>query len=260
MFDRRVFTAGIRYAEDIVFGHEDWDLVLQMAERGIEGEAAESAVFMYRKQGFSRVNAVEYGPKSFHERISRRHPLLYGPRREQIKAEWAPALSLVLADGCDGLTTPWRDDLAERLDRQSCGDFEVICTGLTLGDQSKLHIQEIPAGLQMAIESARGRFVLLGGTAVADALSGNEFVEQVIRLFWGNVELSRLVLASAPARKGPRLGLLTERDAVEAIPHVVAWRRGEDESYQVDLGAAGTPIEDVIMRWQMDGALEWRSL
>ena len=34
LFDRRVFDAGATYAEEIVFGHEDWDLVLQLAELG----------------------------------------------------------------------------------------------------------------------------------------------------------------------------------------------------------------------------------
>jgi glycosyltransferase involved in cell wall biosynthesis len=260
LFDRRVFTAGIRYAEDIVFGHEDWDLVLQMAERGIEGEAAERAIFMYRKRGFSRVNAVEYGPKSFHERISRRHPLLYGRRRDQIKAEWAPSMSLVLVDGCDGLTMPWRDDLGECLRAQSCSDFETICTDFVLNSPSELQAWEMTDGVQTAVEAARGRFVLLAGVGVADALGGCAFVEQVIRLFWGHADLSRLVLASAPDQRGPRLRLLSACDVVDAIPHAVAWRRGESESYKVDIGVTGTPIEDIIMRWQADSAIEWRAL
>jgi glycosyltransferase involved in cell wall biosynthesis len=260
LFDRRVFMAGIRYAEDIVFGHEDWDLVLQMAERGIEGEAAESAIFMYRKRGFSRVNAVEYGPKSFHERISRRHPLLYGQRREQIKAKWAPSMSLVLVNGCDGLVMPWQDDLGECLRTQSCGDFEIICGDFALNDRSELQVCEVTGGVQTAVKAARGRFVMLAGVGVGEALEGCAFVEQVIRLFWGNANLSRLVLASAPYQRIPRLRLLSARDAVDATPHAVAWRRCVNESYKVDIGTAGTPIEDVIMRWQTDSAIEWRAL
>ena len=96
-----------RYAEDIVHGHEDWDLVLQMAERSIHGEPAEGPTLLYRKRGFSRVNAVEYGAESFHERIERRHPRLYSEQRDAIKAAWAPALSLVLTDDCDGSSEPW---------------------------------------------------------------------------------------------------------------------------------------------------------
>ncbi len=67
LFDRRVFDAGVAYDEEIVFGHEDWDVVLQLAELGIRGEVAAGPTFKYRRRGFSRVNAVEYGPESFHE-------------------------------------------------------------------------------------------------------------------------------------------------------------------------------------------------
>jgi glycosyltransferase involved in cell wall biosynthesis len=263
LFDARVFTAGIRYAEDIVFGHEDWDLVLRMAECDIEGEAAESGTFMYRKRGFSRVNAAEYGPKSFHERIARRHPYLYGPRREQIKAAWAPALSFILADGCDGIARPWPKDLGDPLRMQSCSDFETICTGFTPGDHPDLQLRSIvgegPGSLRAAVQEARGRFVVLAGVGVAEALHRKTFVEQIIRLFWADVELSRLVLAVVPGRRGPRFGLLTENEAVQASPCAVAWRREESESHQVELGITGTPIEDLIMQWQVQGAIEWRS-
>lgn len=259
LFDRRVFATGIRYAEDIVFGHEDWDLVLQMAERGIEGEAAESAVFMYRKRGFSRVNAVEYGPKSFHERISRRHPQLYN-RREQIKAEWAPSLSLVLVESSDGITGTWPTDLTKCLRDQSCGDFEIVCAKASLDDPHGLSLREFEGGVGAAIEAARGRFVLLSGFSLVEALNEGAFVEQVIRLFWGNVDLSRLVLASVPGRKGPRLSLLAGPEVVDAVPRAVAWRRDESDTYEADIGIAGTPIEDVIMQWQTDGNAEWRAL
>jgi glycosyltransferase involved in cell wall biosynthesis/SAM-dependent methyltransferase len=264
LFDRRVFTAGVRYAEDIVFGHEDWDLVLQMAERGIEGEAAESGTFMYRKRGFSRVNAVEYGPKSFHERISRRHPLLYGPHRKQIKAEWAPALSLVLMDGCDGLNSGHFDDLAARLRKQSCSDFETICVGLTLNDASELYVEEIAGKglkpLQTAVERARGRIVVIAGGGTANSLSRCTFVEQMIRIFWGHGMLSRLVLAAVPDRRRPRLSLLTAREASEATPCAVAWRRRVDECYKVEIGNTGSPIEDIAMQWHIDAPVEWRSI
>ena len=79
LFDRRVFDAGVSYDEEIVFGHEDWDLVLQLAERGVWGAPAHGPTFKYRRRGFSRVNAVEYGPESFHEEIERRHPSLFAP-------------------------------------------------------------------------------------------------------------------------------------------------------------------------------------
>jgi hypothetical protein len=45
LFDRRVFDAGVAYDEEIVFGHEDWDLVLQLAEREVYGEVAHGPTF-----------------------------------------------------------------------------------------------------------------------------------------------------------------------------------------------------------------------
>ena len=41
LFDRRLFDGEVAYPEDIVFGHEDWDLILQLAERGISGQPAD---------------------------------------------------------------------------------------------------------------------------------------------------------------------------------------------------------------------------
>jgi glycosyltransferase involved in cell wall biosynthesis len=264
LFDRRVFAAGVRYAEDIVFGHEDWDLVLQMAERGIHGEAAETGTFLYRKQGFSRVNAVEYGPRSFHERIASRHPLLYGPRRDQIKAEWAPALSLLLvSNGKDGVITI-SDHLVESLCKQTCSDFEMICVGLTMDNSSCLCVQEIANNgldsVRAAVEEARGRFVVLVSEDAVEALSRTTFVEQLLRLFWSRGELTHLVLGDVPDRKGPRLGLLTSDEASRATPRAAAWRRELDKCYKVELGNTATPVEDVVMQWQIDSPVEWRSI
>jgi glycosyltransferase involved in cell wall biosynthesis len=43
LFDREVFDAGIRYPEDIVFGHEDWDFALTLAARGCIASTASPA-------------------------------------------------------------------------------------------------------------------------------------------------------------------------------------------------------------------------
>lgn len=265
LFDRRVFDAGVRYAEDIVFGHEDWDLVLQMAERGIMGEVAKTATMLYRKLGFSRVNAAEYGPESFHKRIERRHPLLYHRRRRgQIKAEWAPAVSLVLANGCDGANGDWPSGLADALREQSCSDFEVLCAGPAVGKSDGLCTREIsgdkPERIRTAVESARGRFVLLAGSQAADTLTQRPFVEQLTRIFWGNFNLSRIVLASVSGRRGPRLAPLTASEATDATPCAIAWRRRSEGPQQVSLEQANTLLEDIILSWQTEGPITWRSI
>ncbi len=266
LFDRRVFDAGIRYAEDIVFGHEDWDLVLEMAEHGIEGEAAESGTLWYRKRGFSRVNAADYGPESFNKHIELRHPRLYRQRREQIKAQWAPALSIILASGCDGVDRPWAQGLQAKLADQVCGDFETICVGHSLGNTSDgLRMIEVTdtglEGIEKAVKLARGRFVLLAGVEAADALGQCAFVEQLLRVFWSNFPApERLVLATVADRRCPRLALLSADQASDVTPCAVAWRRSETLSEQVPLGLAATPVEDVILHWQTDERIAWRAL
>ena len=66
LFDRRLFDdTALSYPEEIVIGHEDWDLVLALAERGVHGAHARIPTFLYRQQGLSRVNAVDFGPDHF---------------------------------------------------------------------------------------------------------------------------------------------------------------------------------------------------
>jgi hypothetical protein len=265
LFDRRIFDAGIRYAEDIVHGHEDWDLVLQMAERRIHGEPAEGPTLLYRKRGFSRVNAVEYGAESFHERIERRHPLLYDEQRETIKANWAPALSLVLVDACDGSAEPWPSRLGEDLVTQTCRDFEVVHAGMELEPADGLSVHRVEGGvlegIQHAVPAARGRYVVLLGSQAVPALLRPTFVEQIIGLFWMNAKLPHFVLGSVDGRRGPRLAALSARETALAVPRAIAWQRDPEAGpSKVSLGAAQTPIEDFILHWQDQGPVAWRAL
>lgn len=263
LFDRRVFDAGVRYSEDIVYGHEDWDLLLQLAERGVYGEVARDATLLYRKQGFSRVDAVAYGPRSFHDHIARRYPRLFQRDRKSIKAQWSPALSLVLADGADGATEPWPESLTEVLVAQSCTDFEMLC----IGQPSNYHESVLGCGityreltdLEEAVHAARGRFVVVGGVGTAYSLRRRTFVEEIIRLFWSNNALRRCVFASLPGRRGPHLGLLAEADIGQATLRAVAWRRDLETSCEVSLGDAGCILEDIVLRWQLDGKVTWRT-
>jgi len=62
MYDMRVFDeTGISFSEDMVTGHESWDLTLHLAERGIAGQPADGPTFLYRKRGFSRFQAFDRG-------------------------------------------------------------------------------------------------------------------------------------------------------------------------------------------------------
>jgi glycosyltransferase involved in cell wall biosynthesis len=265
LFDRRVFDAGVAYPEDIVFGHEDWDIVLQMAERGIHGERAQDRTFLYRKRGFSRVNAVEYGPDSFHRRIERRHPVLY-ERRAEIKGRWAPALSLLLVDGADGAASgePWPDDVLAPLARQTSLDFEVVRAGVGGAVPEGLHVADVAgedpaARAAAAIAAARGRFVVLAGRGIVTSLRRSTFVEQVIRALWFNADLDRFVIATPQPRPGGPLAQLRETDVPGAEPAAVVWQRApEGPSGSVTLGATATPLEDVVNAWA-GRPVQWRA-
>lgn len=257
LFDRRVFEAGVAYDEDIVFGHEDWDLVLQMAERGIHGQHADGPTFRYRRQGFSRVNAVEYGPDAFHEAIERRHPTLYRDR-DRIKAEWAPALSILLLDGDEGT---WRESDLVGLSAQTCRDFEVL-TAVPRADGARLvkGDDDSPAAwLQAAIATARGRWISVLTPASAITLRRPAFVEQLVRGLWISDRTAALVLGDAPGVTRHTFSQLTDDERLEALPVGVTFERTADTApLDIELGYAGSLVADVVLALQITGPTQWR--
>src|SRR5699024_4945794 len=132
-------------------------------------------------QGFSRANAVDYAPAAFYRVIEKRHPRLYG-NSDSIKANWAPALSIVLLDDDDRKWSP--EDLSG-LERQKCRDFELLsraesieeAIAVAAGSESAL------AWLQDAIHRAHGRWVLLLPRSVATVLDSPTFVGQLLHMF-----------------------------------------------------------------------------
>jgi glycosyltransferase involved in cell wall biosynthesis len=258
LFDRRLFDGtGIAYPEEIVVGHEDWDLVLQLAERGVQGIPADAPTFLYRKQGFSRVNAVDYGPVDFQETVEKRHPRLYG-NSEEIKASWAPALSIVLLDE-DGATWAGGDLLP--LERQTCGDFEVLARGdlsagvrpVEVGDDAPL------AWLQAAVYQARGRWILLLPRSAAAALASRSFVEQLIHAFIANERTVATVLAEAPDISRVAFSQLDNAERIRARPAAVAFERPLwGRAPEVPLGTEGTLLADLVVGLRALGPVQWR--
>jgi len=262
LFDRRVFDAGVSYDDEIVFGHEDWDIVLQLAERGVSGAVAHGPTFKYRRRGFSRVNAVEYGPESFHDEIERRHPSLYAPEaRARVKARWAPALSVVLLGDH---TAPWDAAAVEPLADQSCTDFELISSEAldVPGLPAKVHLAgDGGAGwLADAVATARGRWVLVATLAAAPAFARRSFVEHLLRAFWENGGVTGVVLAFVPEQRLPAFSQLEMYGS--GGPLAVAWERSPEDprGVEVELGATDSLVEDVLMTVQMLGRVQWRSL
>jgi Glycosyl transferase family 2 len=259
LFDRRLFAGtGVSYPEDIVLGHEDWDLILQLAERGIRGIHADGPTFLYRRQGFSRVNAVDYGPHAFHEAIEHRHPSLYD-HRESIKACWAPALSVVLLGG-EGA---WGDDDLAGLSRQSCIDFEILA-GTEIVAGARAVGAEPSAGrewLQAAIDEARGRWICLLEPGAAGSLRDDSFVEKLLHAFVAHERTAAIVLAEHSEATGHAFAQLDDAERLSATPlGVVIERPPSLPMSRVEIRNAASTLADLATAMQVNGPVQWRTV
>lgn len=258
LFDRRLFgPGGAAYPEEIVVGHEDWDLLLQLAERGIHGLPADGPTFLYRKQGFSRINAVEYGPGSFQETIERRHPLLYG-NRDGIKARWAPALSIVLFEEDD---TGWTAADLPELAQQTCPDFELL-TG-TAPDQN-VHAVGAADGrpearLQKAIGEARGRWVCVLTPPAASLLLNPSFVEKLLCGFVAHDGVSAIALGRTSEPNRHALTQLDDRERDAARPVGIAFERPSASALPpIPLEGRSSVLVDLAIELRQHGSVQWR--
>jgi glycosyltransferase involved in cell wall biosynthesis len=258
LFDLRVFDdTGVSYPEDMVVGHEDWDIILQLAERGVRGLHADSPTFLYRKQGFSRVHAVDYGPHDFHQTIEDRHPGLYADRTS-IKASWAPALSIVLLDGADAA---WHKADLGGLSRQSCQDFELVASA-DLGHGARVVTSDATSGdawAQAAIREARGRWVCLLAPAAGGILANRAFVEQLLRSFEAQGGLAAVALSSATGIARHAFARLNAVERRSAEPDGLAFERPPDNSVpSIELSEEGSVLADLVIGLQDQGIVQWR--
>jgi glycosyltransferase involved in cell wall biosynthesis len=258
LFDRRLFAEhGLGFAEEIVVGHEDWDLILELAERGVRGIPADAPTFLYRKQGFSRVNAVDYGPEAFHTTIEGRHPHLY-LNGDRIKSEWAPALSIVLLDEERG---EWAADDLGGLESQTCRDFEVVARD-ELGGRARSAGSAASAPLdwlQDAIDEARGRWLVLLPRSAAGAVNPVTFVEQLIHAFAANAGSMGLVLAESPDSPRAFFSQLDDAERLSARPGAIAFERPLwGRAPEIPLGVEGSLMADLVVGLRTLGPLQWR--
>ncbi|NLT07348.1 MAG: glycosyltransferase [Solirubrobacterales bacterium] len=259
LFDRRAFELGATYPDDMLHGHEDWDLLLTLAELGVRGEHVEGPTFHYRKYGFSRITAVDYGAEEFHAEVERRHPALYR-NRDEIKRRWAPAVSLVLVDDDHG---SWASaDLADLPD-QACADFELVApTALAPGVRAVGGGAGTPAArLQACLHAARGRWVCVLTPRAACALRDPSLVERLLYCFWMSERSAGVVLASAPGVDRATFSQLTDVERLDAEPLAFAFERvPERPSPPVDLGLTSSLLADMVLNVQGHGPLQWRLL
>jgi hypothetical protein len=234
LFDARVFAGGIAFAEDLREGHEDWDLFLQIADRGARGVRAPGPTFLYRKRGFSRVDAQHLAERAYGEELRTRHPALFD-RVEEIKAQWAPAVSLVLLGGGGPVppgTTP---------------DVEVH----EVADDDA-------EGLAAALRSARGTFIAVLAPEARPQLDRRDGVEHLVRILQATGAPGFGVLAGVEGTPH-RLALLGDEDG-ELV--ALAWRRtgAVGASRQADLGVGASLLWDLAWAFEEREALQWRAL
>jgi glycosyltransferase involved in cell wall biosynthesis len=262
LFDRRLFgDDAVAYPEEIVVGHEDWDLILRLAERGVRGIPADAPTFRYRRQGFSRVNAVDYGPDCFYETFEDRHPHLY-LNADALKAEWAPALSIVLLDDEQAR---WSPAEIAGLASQTCRDFEVLArTGLGEGVRVVGAAAEPLAWLQEAIDMARGRWILLLPRGASVAFSSSSFIEQLLHSYVDNAGTAGIVLGQISSSSSSRFffSQLDEAERLSADPIAVAFERPAPWAWQppVRLGHEDSPLASLVASLQAKGPLQWRRI
>jgi glycosyltransferase involved in cell wall biosynthesis len=259
LFDRRVFEeTGVRYPEEMLVGHEDWDLILQLAERGVRGMPADGPTFRYRKQGFSRANAVDYAPSAFNRVIEERHPRLYQDS-DAIKADWSPALSIVLLDD-DG--SGWTAGDLGGFERQQCRDFELLSQAESIeGAVAVAADSDSPiAWLQQAIHRALGRWVLLLPRSVASVLDSPSFVGQLLHTFLANENVLGTVFADVAGRPCRCFAQLDNVERLSGSPAAVAFERLPwGRIQELPLSRGESPLADIVLGLQTQGPLQWRA-
>ncbi len=256
MFDLRVFReAEVSYPEDMVLGHEDWDLMLQLAERGIYGVPADSPTFLYRKQGFSRVSAVDQAGQDFRAEIEARHRALYLDA-DGIKAAWAPALSIVLAGGGD-----WKALDRFVLEPQTCRDFEVLGSEpLADGVRTVAADDRSPVEwLQEALREARGRWVCVLSPAAAPFLERRSFVEQLLRGFEARVDLATIALCDVPGLERQAFARIGEEERRTGGLSGIAFERTPGAWLpRIGLAEGDSVLDGLAVGLQARGAVQWR--
>jgi glycosyltransferase involved in cell wall biosynthesis len=277
LIDREVFDLGVAYAEDIVFGHEDWDFFLQLALRGVHGEPARGKTLLYRKEGFTRSDLVEWTGSPMDARLADRYPAFFPTRFPNerasrvgvaLKARWAPALSLIAIAPLEVASPAWEAARAGLLAQQFC-DFEVLVPldrDLDEGESGpairRLPTQLGPAELLAhALEVSRGRHVMLTSRALPDLLCDPGSLERIVRLLERMQRRTVFCFADTHGTATYQFAVV-HGDDHDVEPHSVAFSRADASVLGLPPRLdTGDPIGTVARWMQLQRAhLEWRQV
>jgi glycosyltransferase involved in cell wall biosynthesis len=267
LIDRQVFDAGLRYREEIVLGHEDWEFVLRLAAHGVRGEAAKMPTVRYRKWGFNRSDAVDYAPTPFDETLAAISPFVGA--EERIKSAESPSLTLALLSPIGEGEA--RRRVAANLAAQTALDAELFApvAGRWEPAAAVPPIRPLPEGaaadpmtaLRRVREAMRGSLLGISADPELALLRDPSFVEKVLRRFevkTGAPQAIAFVDAGVAGRFDFRGLAAAEFDPADV--HAVIWRvAAEDE---LPSGLHADPVDPVggVARLFAAGAapLEWR--
>lgn len=283
LFDNELFRAGIRFADDIRLGHEDWDLALRMAAIGVQGVPANGPTLLYRKSGFTRSDAVEYGSEAFAETVRGRHPELFGTDADlgvwgrhsgpavAIKSRWSPGLSVVALEPVEP-GTEVGDELDARLRAQSYLDLELIVRSSRdwprHGDGPP--VRRVPTELASdqataladALTVARAPLTLVTSGNGSSLLADAAFAEKLLRALATAPETQAIVLCDAGSAGRYDLRLLDGSEAVDRAPHSVLFRTGERTLRLPDRAGLDSlsPVDSLVRLMAGQSGVQWRHL
>jgi glycosyltransferase involved in cell wall biosynthesis len=246
LIDRGVFDAGLRYREEIVLGHEDWEFVLRLAAHGIRGEAAKAPTLLYRKWGFNRSDSVDHAHTPFDEELKEISP--FAGHEEEVKSAESPALSIACLRP---LINP--EAVASKLAAQSSLDVELLTASEGYDDPVE--------ALQKARQAMRGRYMLVSEDPEAAFLADPGFVEKVLRRFTSTTHPPDLI---AFVDMGPKsrfsFRVLAPGELAESQAHAVAWQTAIEEHLPKGLHAdPARPVPSLARLLSgSGGGVEWR--
>jgi hypothetical protein len=199
LIDRQVFDAGLRYREEIVLGHEDWEFVLRLAAHGVRGEAAKVPTVRYRKWGFNRSDAVDHAPTPFDETLAKISP--FAGQEERIKSAESPTVTLAVLQPIG--TGEARDRLASNFAAQSSIDVELFVSTADRWDQVPPlpPIRRLPSGaaadpktvFRRVRETMRGSILGLSADVELTLLDDPGVIEKVLRRFEATTDAPQVI-------------------------------------------------------------------
>jgi glycosyltransferase involved in cell wall biosynthesis/GT2 family glycosyltransferase len=278
LIDRQVFDAGLRYPEDIVFGHEDWDFFLTLASHGIVGEPARAKTLRYRKHGFSRSDRVEWSHSDFHRNLAARHPTMFAAPLQargnnpqvRLKARWAPSLT-VIALAPVALDSPAWETVLRCVRAQWLRDFELYAATDREPPPARdmpplrtlpLRLTRRPAeALVYALERSGARNIVVTAGTGAEMLGDPGCLERIVRLL--EQSASAHVVGFGDAGGGGRHPFaLVPGDDPRVELHSLAWsRRHEALREPPVLLDDGDPVGGLGRWFQLRRVhVEWRHM